>query len=1114
MTFRRLATAALCLSSVALAQNNPPLKVTRSPQTGLVTFLSAADGQTIPPVSNVAAVDSVPAQFIRDYGRLFGVTDPVRQLAQEAPQADRLGHLHTTFRQEHQGVPVFGGILKVHQNAAGQVLAANGKFFPIPATLNPLATLTLDQAAAQANAGIKKGNPAVEQSKLVVVDPGWYGDPSIGAHLAYYLIMTDLLANVRQGLFVDAHTGDILDQWDLLHTALNRRIVNDETDTIVRTEGGPPTGDHDADAAYDYAGDVYHFLFNAFGRDSLNNAGLMMTANVHLQSTSCPNAFAGGSSTSFCTGTASDDVVAHEFGHILTGFTADLIYQNQPGQLNESFSDVWGEVVDLLNGDVAAPGAPGGTPWPPSLTGPGTDQPNDLRSICVTGAVMEITAPVSIAGEYAAQNASFGPQLTQTGVTGDIIVANPARACDVDLPFSNAGQFAGRIVLVDRGDCNFTEKVKNAQDFGAIAVIVANNVSVGLSPMGGSDPAVTIPSVGSSQADGALIKNAVTQGTVTGILRSNTGSSVRWLVGEDATAFGGAIRDMWQPSCAGDPDTANHPFQTCNISDGGGVHSGSGVPNHAFAMLTDGKTFNGQTVNGIGLFKAAAVWYRALTIYLTPTSNFQDAYVALNQAAADLVGTMVKDPRDGSNYAIFTSDDATEVDKALLATEMNTPGLCGDSLNVIESDPPTLCEGRVMVYSDSFESGVNGWTVSNSSPPTPYNWVQRGSLPFGRPGTAWFGEDRNVGNCGSQDESGLHSLFSPTIALPANLPSPTLAFTHYVETEPAYDGGNLKISVNGGAWAIVPKSAFTYNTYNEGFVPPPDNTNPIALEPAWSGISYDGGEWGTSVVDLTSFVTGGDSVRFRFDFGKDGCSGALGWFVDNFELFVCPSSAAPPPMAAEPGGFIKNRFISFLVPDESNGQNTAIRVELSSIHHPAGPANAPDLSAFEGELRFVNLIRDGEGNPVFDCVDSQSLPSSYKCATLGCEPEYRDWMADFGGAVLHVTGDAVAPSSEYTVAQLPATCSGNEAACPDASLDLTVATGRWGDVIPGTLNATDIAAVIDKVKDLPWVSIEPRFLLQPQTPDPRVFAVSALDIARSVDSVKGAPYPFTIANCP
>jgi hypothetical protein len=270
-------------------------------------------------------------------------------------------------------------------------------------TLAVTPTLSLDQAVAHASAVIKNGAPRLEHSELLVVDPGWYGDPSIGAHLAYYLILEDVAAAVRQGFFVDAHSGALLDQWDLLHTALNRRIIDDQTGLIVRTEGGPPTGDEDADAAYDYAGDMYRLLMNAFGRDGLDATGGLFAATVNVQSTSCPNAFASGASTSFCTGTATDDVVAHEFGHVLTNFTAQLIYQNQPGQLNESYSDVWGEIVDLLNGNASFAGVPGGTPWPVHPTGPGTDAPNSARTGCATGALMQVNAPVSIEGNYAAQ---------------------------------------------------------------------------------------------------------------------------------------------------------------------------------------------------------------------------------------------------------------------------------------------------------------------------------------------------------------------------------------------------------------------------------------------------------------------------------------------------------------------------------------------------------------------------------------------------------------------------------------------------------------------------------------------------------------------------------------
>ena len=76
-------------------------------------------------------------------------------------------------------------------------------------------------------------------------------------------------------------------------------------------------------------------------------------------------------------------------------------------------------------------------------------------------------------------------------------------------------------------------------------------------------------------------------------------------MGEKSTAFGGAIRDMWNPTCYGDPGKVTDAEYKCGTDDAGGVHSNSGVPNHAYALLVDGGTYNGQTVTGIGLDKAA-----------------------------------------------------------------------------------------------------------------------------------------------------------------------------------------------------------------------------------------------------------------------------------------------------------------------------------------------------------------------------------------------------------------------------------------------------------------------------------------------------------------------------
>nr|WP_235375377.1 S8 family serine peptidase [Shewanella sp. cp20] len=81
--------------------------------------------------------------------------------------------------------------------------------------------------------------------------------------------------------------------------------------------------------------------------------------------------------------------------------------------------------------------------------------------------------------------------------------------------FADDVDFTGKAVIIDRGACNFTTKVLNAQDKGASFVIVANNKpDDGAFNMGGADENVTIPSVMISKEDGDLIKAALAKGDV------------------------------------------------------------------------------------------------------------------------------------------------------------------------------------------------------------------------------------------------------------------------------------------------------------------------------------------------------------------------------------------------------------------------------------------------------------------------------------------------------------------------------------------------------------------------------------------------------------------------
>ncbi|MFN0176037.1 MAG: M4 family metallopeptidase [Saprospiraceae bacterium] len=115
---------------------------------------------------------------------------------------------------------------------------------------------------------------------------------------------------------------------------------------------------------------------------------------------------------------------------------------------------------------------------------------------------------------------------------------------------------------------------------------------------------------------------------------------------DDCWVPGGMVRNMQDPKIKAQPDTYLKPPWYVGSGDYGGVHTNSGVQNHWFYLLAEGSSATDGvndipcafTVSGIGRGKAAAIAYRNLTTYLTPTSNHYDARTGSIQAAKDLYG--------------------------------------------------------------------------------------------------------------------------------------------------------------------------------------------------------------------------------------------------------------------------------------------------------------------------------------------------------------------------------------------------------------------------------------------------------------------------------------------
>jgi len=122
--------------------------------------------------------------------------------------------------------------------------------------------------------------------------------------------------------------------------------------------------------------------------------------------------------------------------------------------------------------------------------------------------VLRATAPAAVAGSYEIGFASFGALASPaTFASNTLVLATDGVGATNDgcEPLTNASDLVGKIAVIDRGTCGFVVKVKNAQNAGAVGVVIANN-AVGVQDMGGADPSITIPSVLVSKTDADKLK--------------------------------------------------------------------------------------------------------------------------------------------------------------------------------------------------------------------------------------------------------------------------------------------------------------------------------------------------------------------------------------------------------------------------------------------------------------------------------------------------------------------------------------------------------------------------------------------------------------------------------
>ncbi len=330
---------------------------------------------------------------------------------------DNFGFAHQRYEITWNGIPYANKTILAHLKN-GRLLSLNGDLYASTSPLSSYAISekeALSHALAKVNAVRYKweNKDEVRHMREVLNDPDFSYDP-VGVKMLvekdgkiYSAYRFNIYAEeplYRANVYVEASKGTILDEHNLICTSdVNGSSVTkySGTQTITVDQNGSTfrlreasrglgietynmgntsnygsatdftnstsnwtitTSDQGAGDAHWGAEKTYDYYWTQHNRNSINNAGFKLVSYVHYQN-NYTNAFWDGSRMTYGDGNGSSykiftalDVCGHEITHGLTSNTGNLIYQNESGALNESFSDIFGVAIENY-------GRPGNWNW-------------------------------------------------------------------------------------------------------------------------------------------------------------------------------------------------------------------------------------------------------------------------------------------------------------------------------------------------------------------------------------------------------------------------------------------------------------------------------------------------------------------------------------------------------------------------------------------------------------------------------------------------------------------------------------------------------------------------------------------------------------------------------
>jgi hypothetical protein len=238
-----------------------------------------------------------------------------------------------------------------------------------------------------------------------------------------------------------------------------------------------------------------------------------------------------------------------------------------------------------------------------------------------------------------------------------------------------------------------------------------------------------------------------------------------WTMGEDvAKAVVGcpaAVRDLEDPTRFDQPMDTSEYFDT--RTDNRGVHTNSGIPNHAAYLLAE------DPVYGIGRADTAAIYYRALTTYVTATDDFVGNRAALIEAASDLFGAV-----SPQVDAVRQAQDAVGIPEIEQAAALRNVTPSGERR--LRPGDPVVFSGQLVhafdgtpVIGRKVEIQTNGGTFMSGRTNLNGRWTLRlPALPYN---VSWRAVFRGGGDLGASAATPTRWLLvKPTLRAFTNLP--------------------------------------------------------------------------------------------------------------------------------------------------------------------------------------------------------------------------------------------------------------------------------------------------------------------------------------------------------